>query len=149
MADEGTAQSPNMWPMPVFHFLVEWDTKKMSFKEISGLELEADLIASKTPEGSPKTLPGIAKTGHVTLKKGTLSGDATIRDWFAQIKMNTVTPADMTISLLDENQSATMVWTLKTAFPVKVAGVDLNAAGNEMTIESLVIAHDGSAVRNA
>ena len=44
MADDGSAQSSNVWPLPKFHFQVKWDSNVMSFEEVSGLDVEAQQI---------------------------------------------------------------------------------------------------------
>jgi phage tail-like protein len=41
-----------------------------------------------------------------------------------------------------------MVWTVHNAFPVKVEGPQLKAAGNEVAIESIEVAHEGLKVDN-
>ena len=55
----------------------------------------------------------------------------------------------MTISLLDEGASPTMVWTLSNAWPNKITGTDLKATGNEVAVETIVISHEGMSVANA
>jgi len=40
MADDGSAQSTNVWPLPKFYFQVKWDSEEMSFQEVSGLDIE-------------------------------------------------------------------------------------------------------------
>ena len=44
MADDGSAQSTTVWPLPKFYFQVKWDTEVMSFQEVSGLDIEAQII---------------------------------------------------------------------------------------------------------
>jgi len=44
MADDGSAQSANVWPLPKFHFEVKWDTNVMSFQEVSGLDIQSEEI---------------------------------------------------------------------------------------------------------
>ena len=60
MADDGSAQSATVWPIPKFRFEVKWDSDVMSFQEVSGLDIEADLAgtqhfggrANQNPDGS-------------------------------------------------------------------------------------------------
>ena len=42
MADDGSAQSKNLWPLPKFYFEVKWDSEVMSFQEVSGLQVEME-----------------------------------------------------------------------------------------------------------
>ncbi len=50
--------------------------------------------------------------------------------------------------LLDEEHQPVMVWKVMNAFPVKVEGPQLKAAGNEVAIESVEIAHEGLELHN-
>ena len=151
MADDGSAQSTNVWPMPKFHFEVKWDSEVMSFQEISGLDTEAQPIEYRhgdSPEFSTIKMPGIKKTGNVTMKKGVFKSDNKFWDWYSQIKMNTIKRVPVTISLLDEGGAPTMVWVLANAWPTKITGTDLKSDGNEVAIETIEIAHEGITISN-
>ena len=151
MAEDGSAQSTNLWPIPKFHFQVKWDSEVMSFQEVSGLDLEAQPIeyrAGDAKEFAVLKMPGLKKYGNVTMKKGVYKGDNKFWDWFNQIKMNTIKRVPVTISLLDEEANPTMVWTLANAWPTKITGTDLKSDGNEVAIESIEIAHEGVTIAN-
>lgn len=151
MADDGSAQSTEVWPLPKFYFQVKWDTEEMSFQEVSGLDVEAQPIEYRlgnSPEFSTVKMPGLKKSGNVTMKKGVYTGDNKFWDWFNQIKMNTIARVPVTISLLDESGDPTMVWTLANAWPTKITGTDLKADGNEVAIETIEIAHEGLTIQN-
>ena len=152
MADDGSKQSTTLWPLPKFYFQVKWDSQVMSFQEISGLDIQSEEIKYRhgdSPEFSVIKMPGMKKFGNVTMKKGVFKSDNKFWDWFNQIKMNTVKRIPVTISLLDEEGSPTMVWTLANAWPTKVTGTDLKAEGNEVAVESIEIAHQGLTIANA
>jgi phage tail-like protein len=152
MADDGSARSANAWPLPRFHFLVKWDSHVMSFQEVSGLDVEAQPIeyrAGDNPVFSTVKMPGIKKYGNVTMKKGVFKADDKFWDWFNQIKMNTIKRVPVTISLLEESGSPTMVWTLANAWPTKITGTDLKAEGNEVAVETIEIAHEGLSIATA
>lgn len=151
MADDGSAQSTSVWPLPKFHFQVKWDTEVLSFQEISGLDIEAQPIEYRhgdSPEFSTIKMPGLKKFGNVTMKKGIFKSDNKFWDWFTQIKMNTIKRIPVTISLLDEEGNPTMVWSLANAWPTKITGTDLKSDGNEVSIESIEIAHEGITIAN-
>ncbi|MCO7263283.1 phage tail protein [Dickeya zeae] len=151
MADDGSAQSSTVWPMPKFHFEVKWDggagaSMVASFQEISGLDIEAQIIeyrAGNSPVFSTIKMPGIIKSGNVTLKKGIFVKDNNFYDWFSKIKMNTIARTAVTISLLDESGSPAMTWKLKNAWPTKISGTDLKSDGNEVAVETIELAHEG------
>jgi phage tail-like protein len=152
MADDGSAQSATVWPIPKFRFEVKWDSNVMSFQEVSGLDVEAEPIKYRhgdSPAFSVIQMPGIKKYGNITMKKGVFSKDNKFWDWFNQIKMNTIKRIPITISLLDEGGAPTMVWTLANAWPTKITGTDLKAEGNEVAVETIEVAHEGIEIANA
>lgn len=151
MADDGSEQSQASWPMPKFNFRVEWNSVVMSFQEVSGLDIEAQPLEYRhgnDPTFSAIKMPGIKKYSDVTMKKGVFKSDNKFWDWFNEIKMNTAKRVPVTISLLDENGAPTMVWTLANAWPTKITGTDLKSDGNEVAVETIVIAHDGLTIAN-
>jgi phage tail-like protein len=151
MADDGSQQSTTLWPLPKFYFQVKWDSQVMSFQEISGLDVQSEEIKYRhgdSPDFSVIKMPGMKKVGNVTMKKGIFKGDNKFWDWFNQIKMNTIKRVPVTISLLDEAGSPTMVWTLANAWPTKITGTDLKAEGNEVAIETIEIVHEGLTIAN-
>ena len=151
MADDGSAQSTTDWPIPKFRFEVKWDSNVMSFQEVSGLDIEAQAIEYRhgdSPSFSSIKMPGLKKFSDVTMKKGVMKSDNKLWDWFNEIKMNTIKRIPVTISLLDEEGSPTMVWTLTNAFPLKISGTDLKSTGNEVAVETIVIAHEGLTIAN-
>jgi len=151
MADDGSAQSTATWPIPKFSFQVKWDSQVMSFQEISGLDVESQPIEYRSGDSknfSVLKMPGIKKFTDVTMKKGVFKSDNKFWDWFNQIKMNTVKRVPVTISLLDEAGSPTMVWKLTNAWPTKITGTDLKSTGNEVAVETIVVAHEGLTIEN-
>jgi phage tail-like protein len=152
MADDGSAQSTSVWPLPKFHFQVKWDDAEVAFQEVSGLDMEAQAIeyrAGNSPVFSTVKMPGLKKFSNITMKKGVFKSDNGLFDWFNEIQMNIIKRKALTISLLDEQQNPTMVWKVQNAFPVKVTGTDLKAEGNEVAVESIEIAHEGLVIENA
>ncbi len=152
MADDGSAQSTTVWPLPKFYFQVKWGDQEMSFQEVSGLDMEAQPIEYRhgdSKEFSVIKMPGIKKTGNVTMKKGIFKADNKFWDWFSQIKMNTIKRVPVTINLLDEAGAPTMVWTLANAWPTKITGTDLKSDGSEVAVETIEIAHEGLTIDNS
>lgn len=140
-----------VWPLPKFYFKVKIADQEVQFQEVSGLDIEAQVIEYRhgnSPEFSTIKMPGIKKSSNVTLKKGIFKSDNAFWDWFNKIKMNTIERKSVTISLLDEEGNDTMVWTLKNAWPTKITGTDLKSDGNEVAVETLEIAHEGITIAN-
>jgi phage tail-like protein len=150
--DSGTAQGAT-WPLPKFMFEVDLspELKGIPFQEVSGLEIETQIIDYRhgnSPVFSSIKMPGVAKYGNVTLKKGVFVNDNKLFDWYNSIKMNTIKRNTVTIKLLDENGKPVMQWQLSNAWPTKISGTDMKATGNEVAIESMEIAHEQLTVKN-
>ena len=142
----------NVWPLPKFYFQVKLGDKEVPFQEVSGLDIEAQIIEYR--HGNSKAfstikMPGIKKTGNVTLKKGVFVKDNGFWDWFNKIKMNTIERQTVVISLLDEAGKPTMVWTLNNAWPTKITGTDMKSDGNEVAVETIEVAHEGLTIANS
>ncbi|WP_300662384.1 phage tail protein [Fluviicola sp.] len=142
----------NVWPLPKFYFQVKLGDKEVPFQEVSGLDIEAQIVEYRhgnSKEFSTIKMPGIKKTGNVTLKKGVFVKDNGFWDWFNKIKMNTIERQTVVISLLDEAGKPTMVWTLNNAWPTKITGTDMKSDGNEVAVETIEIAHEGLVIANS
>jgi len=139
------------YPIPVFHFRVEWGGKNIGFAEASGLTQELQLIEYRegsSPDYSTIKMPGLHKYNNITLKRGIAKGDNEFFKWLNTVKLNTIERRDLTISLLNESHEPVMVWKAHNAFPVKVEGPGLKASGNEVAVESIEIAHEGLVLQN-
>lgn len=152
MAEDGSVQSQNIWPISNFYFSVDiGEQKDLAFQEISGLDAESKVIEYRhgnSPQFSTIKMPGMLSSGNVTLKKGVFVKDNRFWDWFNSIKMNTIKRETVVIKLLDEAGAPTMTWTLNNAFPTKISGVDLKSEGGEVAVETLEIAHEGVVIAN-
>ena len=139
------------YPVPVFQFRVEANGLSAEFSEVSGINTEVQVIEYRTglsKNYSTIKMPGIAKHGNVSLKRGVLKGNNEFFDWVKQIKMNKVERINVQISLLDEEGNPVMQWQLRNAWPTKLTAPDLKANGNEVAIESIEFVHEGIEVTN-
>ena len=142
---------PDLYPLPVFHFAVEWGGTRIGFSEVSGLTQEAQAIEYRdgvSPEYSTIKMPGLRKYFNVTLKRGIVAADNEFFSWLNTIKMNKVERRDIVVSLLNEEHIPVMIWKIHNAFPVKVEGPGLKASGNEVAVESIELAHEGLELQN-
>jgi phage tail-like protein len=152
MADDGSKEGTT-WPMPKFRFEVDFGTqlKQIAFQEVSGMDKEVQIIeyrASNNPLFSTMKMPGIAKYGNVTMKRGVFINDNTFWNWMNEIKMNTVARRTVLIKLLDELGAVTMQWQLNNAWPTKITGTDLKSDGNEVAVDTIEIAHEQLIITN-
>jgi len=142
---------PQQYPLPVFHFTVQWGGTRIGFSEVTGLTQENQAIEYRDgsfPEYSSIKMPGLRKFSNVTLKRGIIKDDNEFFQWLSTVKLNKVERRDVVVSLLNENHEPVMTWKIQNAFPVKVEGPGLKASGNEVAIESIEIAHEGLELQN-
>jgi phage tail-like protein len=138
------------YPLPKFHFQVQWGGERIGFTEVTGLDMQVEAIEYRegnSPEYSKIKMPGMHKFSNITLKRGTMAGDSDFYKWINEISLTQVRRRDITISLLNEAHKAVMVWKAKQAFPVKVQASDLKSDGNEVAVETVEIAHEGLALQ--
>jgi len=139
------------YPLPVFHFQVEWGGTNLGFSEVSGLTIENQAIEYRdglSPEYSVVKMPGMPKFSNITLKRGIVPADNEFFAWLNTAALNKIERRDLVISLLNEEHSPVMTWKVKNAFPVKVEGPGLKSTGNEVAIESIELAHEGLTIEN-
>ena len=142
---------PTLYPLPTFHFTVEWGGQRIGFSEVSGLTQENQAIEYRDgsfPEFSSIKMPGIRKFSNITAKRGIGKADNDFFKWMSTVKLNTVERRDLIISLLNEQHQPVMVWKVHNAFPAKLEGPGLKASANEVAIESIEIAHEGLELQN-
>lgn len=139
------------YPLPKFHFEVQWGGTRIGFTEVTGLEVSTEKIEYR--DGASKEyhkirMPGMQTFGDLTLKRGIFAGDNEFYDWWNSVALNTIERRDITISLLNESHDPVVIWKVKNAWPMKVTSTDLNSSGNETAIETLVLAHEGLTMEN-
>jgi phage tail-like protein len=142
---------PALYPLPVFHFTVQWGGERIGFSEITGLTQENQAIEYRDgsfPEYSSIKMPGLRKFTNIVMKRGIVAGDNDFFKWLLTVKLNTVERRDLVISLLNEEHVPVMTWKVTRAFPVKVEGPQFKASGNEVAVESIELAHEGLEVQN-
>jgi len=147
----GDAQSA--WPTPKFSFVVDIEgvATNVRFQEVSGLDVQTQPIEYRrgtSPSFATIKMPGIQKSGNVTLKRGIFAKDNKFFDWAERIKNNSVKRSTITIRLIDESGNPTMTWKLTNAWPQKFSGTDLKADGNEIAVESIELGHEGLTIEN-
>lgn len=139
------------YPLPKFHFEVQWGGTRIGFTEVTGLEVTTEKIEYR--DGASKEyhkvrMPGMQTFGDLTLKRGVFAADNEFYAWWNSVSLNTIERRDITISLLNENHEPVVIWKVKKAWPTKVTSTDLNSSGNETAIETLVLTHEGLTMEN-
>jgi hypothetical protein len=107
------------YPIPRFHFQVDWGGAKISFTEVTGLVMEREKIEyrhSDSKDFNKIAMPGMVKNANITLKRGKFENDFDYNTWLEEIADD---------------------------FPVKVTAPDLKSDANEIAVESIEVAHEG------
>ncbi len=142
MAETGAVTDP----FRSYNFLVEIDgLTQASFQECSGLDATTEPIEYR--EGGDNTtvrkLPGRTSYSDITLKRG-MTDSRELWDWFKQIRDGNVARKNGSIVVYDlSNANEVARWNFVRAWPTKWEGPSFNAAGNEIAIETLTLAHEG------
>ena len=139
------------YPIPKFHFRVEWGGVRIGFTEVTGLTIENEVIEYRdgnSPEYNKIKMPGLHKFGNITLKRGIFASDNDYFTWLNSVKLNTIERRDLLISLLNENHEPVVSYKVKEAWPVKIQAPDLKSDANEVAIESIELAHEGLIIQN-
>jgi phage tail-like protein len=141
------------YPLPKFHFEVNWGGTRMGFTEVTGLDFETEVIEYRegnNPTYNKHKQPGLTKYSNVTLKRGTVLEDFEFFKLWRETakfqesnKVKQVFRRDVTIKLLNEAHEPVISWTLLNAWPSKITSTDLKADGNEVAIESMELVHEG------
>lgn len=135
------------YPLPKFHFQVDWGGAKLSFTEATGLDMQVEVIEYRhgdSKDFSKIKMPGMRKFSNITLKRGTFQGDHDYYDWLSDIQDDRANKRrDVVIRLLNEKHEPVVSWKAIRCFPVKVQASDLKSDGNEVAIETVEIAHEG------
>jgi phage tail-like protein len=142
---------PEQYPLPAFHFTMEWGGQRAGFTEISGLNQELQVIEYRegaSPEFAALKQPGMPKNSDIACKRGIIASDNEFYDWLSTVKMNKIERRDLVVSLLNEEHEPVMVWKVQSAFPIKIEGPALKSTGNEVAIESITLAHGWILVQN-
>jgi phage tail-like protein len=130
-----------------YRFLVVIDGVEVaSFSEARVLEAEVEVIeyrnGNEISPFTPHKIPGLAKFGDLVLKRG-VTDNTELFDWFRMVLDGMVERRNISIALLDNSGDKVVTWNFSKAWPSKYKGPDMDALGNEIAIEELVIVHEG------
>lgn len=139
----------NNYPLPAYHFLVEWGGTRVGFSEVSGLNISVDVNEYREgsdPEYHTRKMPGLSKFSNITLKRGVIKNDNDFFNWINKVVFNQPERRDIIIKLLNELHEPVVTWKVQNAFPVKYTGPTLIAHSTNIAIEELEITHEGLSI---
>jgi phage tail-like protein len=137
---------PNNNPLTTYHFTVQWGGTRIAFTEVSGLDVELEVIHHRegsSPEYNDRLMPGRIKYSNLIFKRGIIANDNEFYQWINTANLNTIERRDITISLLNVAHEPVVIWKVKNAFPIKYSSPILLANENNIAMEELEIAHEG------
>jgi phage tail-like protein len=136
-------------PMPAFCFKVTFtgvpgESADAFFRSVSGIKFETEVLDVRAGGVNDSTfrLPGATKWQNITLKRG-YSGSSGFMQWRDQWLSGTCTRASGSIIQLDTELKVITTWKFEEAWPVKWEISDFDASKNELSIETLELAHHG------
>ncbi len=139
-------------PVPGFRFGIEIQGIVAGwFTECNGLSVERKVYPHE--EGGLNAyvhqLPDRISYGHITLKRGI--ADMALWQWFAGEKdeglfEGKVSYRDVTIILYGVDRKEAGRWNVSRALPVRWSGPDFRSNGNQVSVESLELAHHGFSI---
>jgi phage tail-like protein len=143
---------PQEYPLPRFHFQVDWGGAQMAFTEVTGLVMEREKIEyrhSDSKDFNKIAMPGLVKNNNITAKRGRFERDFDGNKWQEETANDRVNGRrDVIIRLLNEKHKPVAAWSATRCFLVKITAPDLKSDANEIAIESMEIAHEGLKLMN-
>jgi phage tail-like protein len=126
-------------------FYIEIDERKeAAFTELTGLQVE--ITVTEHEEGGNNgfvyRLPGRAKVGNITLKRG-VSRRNDLLLWNLQIASGRIIRKNISVLMYDTAGAELMRWNFVNAYPVKWVGPQFAADKAGLAIETLEITHEG------
>jgi phage tail-like protein len=138
-------------PYAQFNFLVDLgdgvtDGPRAGFEEVSGIGTSVDVIEYRNGnarENSVMKITGLNKVSDVVLRRG-IVGASNLFQWLDQIRNgDQAALRTVTISLQSEDHTSTvMTWKLLRARIIKHTSGPLNARGNDVAVEEIVLAYE-------
>ena len=126
-----------------FYVQLDGSTEAL-FTEVSGLQIEVTVhnLEEGGNNGFVHRLPGRAKVGNITLKRGMTRSNDFLK-WLLEVAAGKITRRHVTIVMYDTGYEAMLRWNFSNAYPTKWSGPQFNAGRSEAAVESLELAHEG------
>ncbi len=132
------AEQQRAYPLPAYNFRVTVGGEAMSFRQVSGIEVEHDALTYRHGlsfiEGEEIVTFDFDAFRTVTLERGSAPGaePRALYDWLRRRDLRR-----LEISLCDEGGVPVLSWRIARAVPVKVSAPTFDAESNEVAIEKV------------
>lgn len=139
-------------PYVQFNFQVDlalpgWDQTSYAggFQEVSGIGMEVTVTEYRNGndnDNGVRKVTGLNKVPDLTFKRGVI-GAKTLFSWLDDIRNGDQQAfRDVTVTLLSERREAVLEWRLLRARIIKCTYGPLNAKGNDVAMEEMVLAYE-------
>lgn len=128
-----------------FKFILEVDGLQTGFSEVSGIDQKVKEIPYREgtfPANTVAKLPGLTEYGNITLKRG-VTDNMDLYNWINDITNGTIERKTVTLTVMNDANDPVAIWKMIEAWPVKYNVNEFKGDGNEITIETLELAHEG------
>lgn len=141
----------NLMDYPVLNcnFIVEWSGQTLELNEVSGLEMEIDVVYHRdgnSREDEFTKQPGLRHFSPLIFKRSIRAGNNDFFEWIDSVKTDPSPRRDLKVSLLDGHRNPVRSWIIKGAWPYRLEGPELIAGGEETAFEQLYLAHEGFSI---
>jgi phage tail-like protein len=132
-------------PLRNFRFRLEiGGINEAHFSDVTGFDTTTDVIDYREGDEPTHTrkLPGLNKFGNITLKRG-VTDSMDLYNWYKDILAGKTRRETVAIIVLDEEGKDKARFQITDAWPSKYDPMDLNAKGNDVSIETLELVNEG------
>ncbi len=141
-------------PYSAFNFVVYFDNGEEfgGFSDVSGIGTEvtvAEYRSGNDTENHVRKVPGINKTGDVTLKRGIVNLYS-LWPWIRDTRSaGPAAQKNVAVTLLDEARNPVRTWLLRGCFPMKYSGPTLaGKGGGDVAMEEIVLSVEGFEIQS-
>lgn len=130
-----------------FYFELSFKGQDAAFQEVSGMSKEMGIeeVVCGGENRFKYRLPTVATSQNLVLKRALIPEGSQLIDWCSscidQGLANSITTHDVSVTLLNADNSTCIMWTFHNAYQVKYSVSDLKSQDNEIMIESIELAY--------
>ena len=139
-------------PYVQFNFTVDLNRPGMDpvtfsggFQEVSGIGMEVTVSEYRNgndKDNGVRKMTGLNKATDVTLKRGVI-GTTALYEWLNEIRNGDQKSfRDVTVVLMSEDRTPVLEWRLLRARIIKCTYGPMNAKGNDVAMEEMVLAYE-------
>lgn len=138
---------PTAYPLVAYNYRVIVGSIAMRFTKVEGLVWERSAVTYRDGlsflDGERIGTYYIDTYTTLTLSQGLVAADASLHDWLREGDARL-----LQVQLCQADGQAKIAWQANRAIPVKLAGANLDAQGNEVVVERLELRAKGLSIKH-